>query len=95
MWPFRLIDRLWNRMAGKGSTSRDVDRYFEGKEVLIRSSGDHYHADPECRMVGDAPISDPYYTASLQLDAIGRVALRNQQGIRYTPCQCAFRRGHP
>jgi len=69
----------------------EVDRYFRGRDVYIRRRGQHYHADPECPLVKNPPLSsDSYHTTSFQLAEEGRPDLRNREGITYIPCQCAF-----
>ncbi|MCZ6789466.1 MAG: hypothetical protein O7D33_05950, partial [Chloroflexi bacterium] len=91
-WLFRGVRRWWDRLAGQDSlTTRDIDHHFAAKAVYVRKLGSNYHPDPACILLESAPVDDPYFKTSFQLDEINRPDLRNSDDHPYHPCRCAFR----
>ena len=35
-------------------------------------------------------MNDPYFAISFELDLMGYLTLRNDEGVAYEPCKCAF-----
>ncbi len=74
-----------------GDTShQDINAYFAGKDIYVRSRGRHYHADPECPVIRHHSGADSYHRSSFQLDEAGQLNLTNYEDIAYEPCRCAF-----